>query len=275
MIRIDMHVHTTYSDGTYTPDAIACTAKSRGLAFVSITDHDTTAGLLDFSIACKRHGIESLEGIELSAEAPFTLHILGFRIKPGDTALENRLGYIRKCRDERNVEICRKLRTLGIDIVLADVEALATGPVVARPHIARALIKKGYAKTISEAFAKYLGVGGSAYIPRTRITAEECISLIQGAGGVAVMAHPMQTKLHGEEFDALIRRLKNAGLWGMETLYSKNTVYQNLEYTLAAKRFDLFPTAGSDFHGHPGSSIELGIDVDENFLPWARLGLNL
>lgn len=275
MIRIDMHVHSIYSDGTYTPDALACAAKSRGLSFLTLTDHDTTEGLLDFEIACRRHSVQSLNGVELSAEAPYTLHILGYRIKPGIRQLERRLEFIREHRNQRNLEICRKLRAHGLDIVYGDVEAEAHGCVVARPHIARALMKKGYVSSVHEAFAKYLSVGTPGYVQRERLTARECVELIVEAGGLPVLAHPAQTKLQGEEFDKLVYKLKDYGLWGLEAKYSKNSLYQNYDYMQEAKRFGLYPTAGSDFHGQPGQNIPLGIDVDENFLPWARLGLSI
>ena len=275
MIRIDMHVHSIYSDGTYTPDALACAAKARGLTFITLTDHDTTDGLLDFDIACRRHGVQSLNGVELSAEAPYTLHILGYRLKPGTRALERRLEFIREHRNQRNLEICRKLREHGLDIVYADVAAEAHGFVIARPHIARALMKKGYVSSIGEAFAKYLSGGTPGYVQRERLTPRECIELIIEAGGLPVLAHPAQTKLTGRDFEDLICRLKDYGLWGIEAKYSKNSVYQNYDYMQEAKRFGLYPTAGSDFHGQPGQTIQLGIDVDENLLPWARLGLSI
>jgi len=275
MIRIDMHVHSIYSDGAYTPDALACAAKSRGLTFITLTDHDTTEGLLDFEIACRRHGVQSLNGVELSAEAPYTLHILGYRIKPGVRQLERKLEFIREHRNQRNLEICRKLREHGLDIVYADVAAQAHGCVVARPHIALALMKKGYVSSVREAFAKYLSVGTPGYVQRERLTPRECVELILEAGGLPVLAHPAQTKLQGKDFDDLVLKLKDYGLWGLEAKYSKNSVYQDYDYMLEAKRFGLYPTAGSDFHGQPGQTIPLGIDVDENFLPWARLGLSI
>ena len=218
MILIDMHVHSTFSDGTYSVEALAAAAKRRHLSLLSLTDHDTTAGLPPFKAACEKAGVTSLPGIELSAAAPYTLHILGFRIDAGDAALNERLAYVRRMRDERNETICANLRKLGFDITVAEARELSGGEVVARPHLARLMVQKGFAGSYAEAFSKYIGDGGSAYVPRMRLTAEECVSLITGAGGLPVLAHPYQTGLEGEELERLLARLRDAGLWGLEAV---------------------------------------------------------
>lgn len=275
MILIDMHVHSNYSDGLLSVDSIAQAAKKRHLAFVSLTDHDTTEGLVPFMSACKEHGVEGLQGIELSADSDFTLHILGFRIDRFNGALQNRLGEIRENRNLRNHKICKKLQDLGLDIQIEDAEALSKGQVVARPHIARLMMQKGYVSSMGEAFIKYIGYGGSAHVDRTRLTAEECISLITDAGGLAVIAHPSQTYLEDEKMDRLLRRLKDNGLWGIEALYSGHSPEQIYKYLKLADKFDLYPTAGSDFHGTNSHGVELGVAVSEDFLPWARLGVKI
>jgi len=275
MILIDMHVHSTYSDGTFPVEAIVRAAKHRHLSLISLSDHDTTAGILPFMLLCKRYGMEGLSGIELSAEASYPLHILGFRLDPSDRMLEQRLEEIRKYRNQRNNEICRKLQGLGFDIGIEEVAAFSKGQVVARPHIARLMMQKGYVSTIPEAFVKYIGTGGSAYVPRIRLSAEECISLINGAGGLAVLAHPAKTYLDEEGTETLIKKLKSFGLWGIEALYSGHTPEQSYKYLMLAHKFDLYPTAGSDFHGANGPVTDLGIPVSEDFLPWARLGVKI
>ena len=275
MILIDMHVHSNYSDGLLSVESIAQAAKRRHLSFVSLTDHDTTEGLAPFMSACKKYGVEGLQGIELSAESDFTLHILGFRIDRLNGPLQNRLGEIRENRNLRNHVICKKLQELGLDIQIEDAEALSKGQVVARPHIARLMLQKGYVSSMGEAFVKYIGYGGSAHVQRTRLSAEECISLITGAGGLAVIAHPAQTYLDDEKMDQLLRRLKDNGLWGIEALYSGHSPEQIYNYLKLADKFDLYPTAGSDFHGSNSHGVELGIPVSEDFLPWARLGVKI
>lgn len=275
MILVDMHVHSTYSDGTLSVGALAAAAKRRHLAFISLTDHDTTDGLAPFIAACRANAIECLTGIELSADAEFTLHVLGYRISHDGAALENRLGYIRARRDERNAEICRRLQKLGMDVTIEEAAGLSRGQVVARPHIARLMIQKGYAASIADAFTRYIGLSGSAYVPRVRLSAEECISLISGAGGLAVLAHPAQTRLDDDRLEALVKKLRGYGLWGIEAGYASHSPEQIYKYLTLGEKYGLFPTAGSDFHGGNSPGIDLGVPVSEDFMPWARLGVKI
>ncbi|MDO5114931.1 MAG: PHP domain-containing protein [Synergistaceae bacterium] len=269
MLMIDMHVHSRYSDGSLGTAQLAAAAKRRGLSLLALTDHDTTAGLPSFAEACSAEGIAALSGIELSAEAPYTLHILGYRIAPGGR-LEERLADIRNKRNARNLLICEKLRRLGLDVTEEEAKGISGGEVVARPHIARLLIKKGYVGSTAEAFTKYLDRGGAAYVERERLSAEECISLIREAGGLAVLAHPAQCRLDDDGLLALLARLKEAGLWGMEALYGANCAETTYKHLKMAGQMGLYPTAGSDFHdGSRGTG--LGMAVSEDFLPWARL----
>lgn len=275
MLTIDMHVHSTYSDGTATVEEIAYAAKKRGLALISLTDHDTTAGVAPFMKVCKHYEVNGLSGIELSAEADFILHILGYRIDSNTTELELALDKIRLHRDERNVQICDKLQKLGMDIQIEEVRALSKGQVVARPHIATLMLSRGYAANRAQAFAKYLGRGGLAYVARQRFSAEKCIELIKNAGGLAVIAHPLQAGLDDENLRKLISRLKDAGLWGIESIYSGNEPAETYKCLSLAKEFELYSTAGSDFHGSVRPTVTIGKVVTEDFLPWARLGISI
>lgn len=275
MILIDMHIHSLFSDGTMTPAALARMGRKRHLSVMALTDHDTTAGLQGWLAACRAEGISALTGIELSANARYTLHILGYRISLNDPKMEERLEYVRRCRNERNALICEKLQSLGCGVSLAEAEDEAGSKVVARPHIARVLIKKGFVSSIKEAFDIYLGSGGKAYEPRARLSAEECVELINEAGGVAALAHPSQTQLDDDSLSKLLRKLKDAGLWGIEAVYncySPETVYK---YMKLGEKFGLLATAGSDFHGANSPGTELGLPVSESFLPWARLGVKI
>ncbi len=273
MILIDMHVHSRFSDGRYTPQQLAAAAKKRGLALLALTDHDTTSGLPVFMEACEREGVRGLCGIELSAAAPYTLHILGYRITPGAGNLEKRLEDIRRKRSERNARIFEKLNKLGIPVRIEEAEALTNGEVLARPHIAQLLVDKGYAFSIGDAFIKYLDRGAKAYVSRERIEPEECIALIREAGGVAVLAHPAQCRLDDAELDELVARLKRFGLWGIEAVYGANSPETTFRHLALAQRFGLYATAGSDFHGTGDHSADIGMAVSEDFLPWARLGV--
>jgi len=271
MILVDMHVHSTYSDGTSTVEMLARRAKRRGLSLLCLTDHDTTEGLVPFIKACRYYGVPALSGVELSADSDFTLHILGYRINPRNAEMAAKLEELREQRGVRNAVICEKLRGLGFDVNAEEIEAEAKGEVVARPHIAEVMRKKGYVINTREAFNKYLSRGAPAYAPRMRLTAEECISIIERSGGLAVLAHPLQTNLNESGLHKLIARLKDAGLWGIEAVYAGHSPEQILQLLQIAGRYSLCPTAGSDFHG--GNNIEIGIPVSEDFLPWARLGV--
>lgn len=273
MILVDMHVHSTHSDGTRTPEELAHRAKKLGLSLLSLTDHDTTDGLPPFLLACEKHGVPALTGIELAADEDFTLHILGYRIDPYDVALTAKLAELRERRRTRNGMICERLRGLGFDITLEEVEAEAKGKVIARPHIAAVMLKKGYVMTARQAFERYIGLGCAAYVARALMSAEECISVIKNAGGVAVMAHPYQCRLNDDEFGKLTARLKDAGLWGLETVYPGHSPEQIFELLGAARKYSLYTTAGSDFHGIGLGAGVLGMPVGEEFLPWARLGV--
>lgn len=273
MILVDMHVHSAYSDGIRTPEELARRAKKLGLSLLSLTDHDTTDGLPAFLRACDRYGVPALAGIELAADEEFTLHILGYRIDPYNAELAVKLAELRERRRARNGIICEKLRGLGCDITIEEVEAEAKGKVIARPHIAAVMRKKGCVTTARQAFERYIGLGCPAYVARALMSAEECISAIQNAGGLAVMAHPYQCKLNCEEFNKLTARLKDAGLWGIETVYSGHSPEQIFELLGVARKYSLYTTAGSDFHGIGLGAGELGMSVSEDFLPWARLGV--
>ncbi|MGI6442540.1 MAG: PHP domain-containing protein [Synergistaceae bacterium] len=275
MITIDMHIHSTHSDGSYSVEEIVKAAKKRGLSLISLTDHDTTSGVASFMKECKKQGVNALSGIELSADESFMLHILGYRIDIESDAFESSLKEIRVNRDERNAQICKKLQNLGMDIELKDVKIVSGGEVVARPHIVTVMMQRGYVSSRAEAFSKYLGRGGVAFVPRKRLSPEKCIELIHNAGGVAVLAHPFHTRLDDEELKKLLKRLKDAGLWGVESIYTGNTPEETYKCLAWANEFDLYSTAGSDFHGATRPSATLGHVVTEDFLPWARLGVSI
>jgi len=272
MIRIDLHVHSTFSDGACSVDELARLAARRGIALIALTDHDTTQGAGAFSAACAKRSVRSVAGVELSAKSERTIHILGYRMlnmRPLERALERIIG----CRNERNREICAKLRGMGLDITMEDVEREAGGRVIARPHFACAMIRKGYVRDQSAAFARYIGKGAPAYVGREGYSPTDCVSIIKEAGGLPVLAHPSLTGLEGDGFDRLLCELKEAGLWGLECLSPHARGEDALAYLRAADNHGLFPTAGSDFHGAARPGADLGVQVPEDFLPWARLGV--
>ncbi len=275
MIRVDLHTHSTDSDGTLSPEALVHHARRRGVAVLSLTDHDTTAGVEEFLRACRQSGVRGIAGVELSAEAPYTLHLLGYHFTVGDLHMEEVLEEVRRHRDHRNGAICEKLQELRVPVSLEDAQRETGGGVLARPHIARALIRKGYARDMRDAFVRYLGRGAPAYVHRKRLSPEECLELIARAGGVAVLAHPAQTGLAPDDLAALLRHLRDKGLWGLECYTASSPPDEIFFHLRLAGKLGLHVTAGSDFHGSNRPGVDMGHVVEESLLPWARLGVTL
>ena len=248
---LDLHAHTTASDGDQSPTQLVQRAREIGLTALAVTDHDTTAGLPEALEAGRRFGVEIVPGIELSAEIEVgQCHILGLLIDSASAVLNDRLREVIENRDRRNARIVEKMRTeLHFDITLDEVEAESGGQVVARPHFAKVLLRKGYATSMQQAFDEFLGKGAKAYVERDRLTPEECIALIHGAGGAAVLAHPNNLKRDEAGTEAEILRLKALGLDGIEARYNRHTPDETARYLALASRHGLLTSGGSDFHG--------------------------
>ena len=270
MLKIDLHLHSSFSDGVFSPGELVQRLKARRVTVASLTDHDTTDGVSEFLAQCRKASIKGVAGVELSASYPQNLHILGYRLDIASPALGNALEKNRNARKIRNVLIIEKLRELSFDVNMEEAAAYADG-VVGRLHIARVLWNKGYVPNPKAAFDKYLKRGGAAYVPRQLLPPEECLKLIREAGGLPVLAHPRQTTNDLDDLSSILGRLKDAGLWGLECWSKGNSpaeIYRLLEIAAA---FGLFPTAGSDFHGGAHASAEVGVIVGEDILPWSRL----
>jgi predicted metal-dependent phosphoesterase TrpH len=276
LLKIDLHLHSTFSDGTSSPEELVRALKAEGVSVASLTDHDTVEGAESFLAHCRRASIRGVAGVELSAAYERTLHILGYRFDIENGPLLGALEKNRKARGERNVLICEKLRELGLDVTLEDVTACAGKAagraghaVIGRPHMARVLWNKGYVPNVKAAFDRYLKRGAPAYVPRVLLTAEECIRRIREAGGLPVMAHPLQTTPDLDDLPVLLRQLKEAGLWGLECWFAGSGVRDVYRCLEIAGEFGLCPTAGSDFHedGHGGAKV--GVAVRNDLLPWA------
>ncbi|MDR3255584.1 MAG: PHP domain-containing protein [Synergistaceae bacterium] len=274
MIRIDMHVHSSFSDGTCSVDEIAKQAAARGIVILALTDHDNLDGQKSFASACKKYSIKHLPGVELSSKCPFTAHILGYRLTKTQP-LEEALEWVVKRRNERNSLILERLNSQGVKINIEDIEFEAGGRVIARPHFASALVKKGYVPDITSAFSKYLAKGAAAYVSREAYSPEDCVRLIREAGGLPVLAHPSLTGLDNKGLGDFLDELTEYGLWGLECISSHCKADEALGFLKIASEHNLFPTAGSDFHGARRPGITLGVQVTESFLPWARLGVAL
>jgi predicted metal-dependent phosphoesterase TrpH len=259
---IDLHSHTTYSDGSSSPHELVRLAAEAGALALAITDHDTVAGLAEGRAAARAAGVEFIDGIEISAEySPGTMHILGYYIDAESEALLSTLEELRDARDNRNPKIASRLQALGIDISYDEVHALAGNEVVGRPHFARVLLEKGYVESIQDAFNRFLGKGAAAYEEKKRLSPEESIELIHMAGGVAVLAHPYQLKLSAADTDAMLGKLAGMGLDGVEAIYSRHSKTDRDLYCEMAARHGMLVTGGSDYHGtyKPDISIVTGL----------------
>lgn len=275
MILIDMHCHSNFSDGRETPTWLAKRAKNRGISFMALTDHDTTEGVAEFRHEAMRFGIKTTTGIEFSAEPPFdgTLHILAFRYDPKNEKIVSLVPRLAKMREERNTQIAAKLQKLGYNITLEEVEEESGCGVVARPHFARLLTKKGLVNSEKEAFIRLLARGAAAYVNRQRLSIDECFDIILSAGGLPVLAHPVQCNLSDEKLDKFVAELKEKGLWGLEAFYGTNTAEITKKHLALAKKYNLATTAGSDFHSFSSHNHarDIGLSVDESTLPWAKI----
>jgi len=261
MSRIDLHLHTTHSDGSFSPTEVLRLAHMAGVTALAITDHDIVSGIPEAITAGAELGIEIIPGVEISSRVGNSeLHILGYCLRWQDPELNRRMAALRESRHNRNPQIIDRLRALGLEVTYEEVRALAGTDSVGRPHIARLLMDKQYVTSAKDAFDRYLSEGRPAYVARELPTPADAVSWIRAAGGVAVLAHPTWAKVSGEGLNTLLTTLKGDGLGGIEVHYSTHTKRQTTEYLDLAKRLDLLVTGGSDFHGItkpdiPNSSI--------------------
>ncbi len=258
--RVDLHVHSTASDGTLTPSELVAHAAEAGLAALALTDHDTTAGCAEAIAAGTAQGIEVVPGIEISARRERgTLHIVGLFINPDDAQLQMRCAQMRAERARRNERIVAQLNDLGVEVTLEDVAAKCRGDVMGRPHIAALLIERGHVATSEEAFDRYLAKGRPAYFPKAVFDPAESIALIHDAGGVAVLAHPSLLNCESEEaFSAAVAELAAHGLDAIETQWSTATDEEMQMAKRIAERHGLLHSGGSDFHGGPKPNVQIG-----------------
>ncbi len=272
---IDLHLHSTSSDGSDTPAELVVRGQRAGLTAMALTDHDTMAGTGEFLGACRAQGMAGIAGIELSAaveDGQGTLHILGYGMNPGCARLQERLTLLQEGRARRNREILAKLNDAGLKLDWDEVKAHAGEDVVGRPHFAKALVMRDYVSTMREAFERYLAKGRTAYVERSRLSPEECIRLIRESEGVAVIAHPFSWETNDEKLEAGLRGLKALGLAGIEVQHSDYNPEQTVTLLRLAKRLELLKTGGSDFHGSAKTDLVLGrgfgtLCVPDNYLP--------
>ena len=264
---VDLHTHSTASDGSVSPEELLALAERKRLAAVALTDHDTIDGLAAARAAAGRYpNLRFVAGVEVSAQPPSgTLHILGLGIDESTGPLARLLEYLRGARTRRNPKIVALCRKLGLKISRDDVLAAAAAcgspqEVISRVHIAAALLRNGCVRSEQEAFDKYLARGKGAYVERERMTPSDTIAAIRSAGGLAVLSHPVQLKYGNlAQLERIVRGLVDHGLEGIEAYHSDHTDRQVRQYLDLAKRFGLAVTGGSDFHGPVKPQVRLGI----------------
>ena len=236
-------------------------ARKIGLSAVALTDHDCTTGVERFIAAGEAagDGFVAISGVEISADVDCgTMHILGYFVDPSNRELEDVLIHIRDGRQVRNKKILARLNELGLELTWDEVAAFAGEDVVGRPHFAQALEARGYVKSKTQAFDRHLAKGKPGYVDRFRLRPADCISVIAGAGGVPVLAHPFTLDLAMPALRDLVRELKDAGLKGLETYYSEYSSEQEAQYRKLAAETGLLEAGGSDFHGAINPAIRLG-----------------
>jgi predicted metal-dependent phosphoesterase TrpH len=264
MNRVDLHMHTTASDGAYPPARVVAMAARRGLRVIAITDHDSTEGLEEALAAAQKWEIELIPGVELSTDVPEgEVHILGYFVDRQDEDLQEILTKMRGSRRERARKMADKLAALGVPISFERVLKLAGKGSVGRPHVAKALVKAGHVVTVGQAFDRYIGRNGPAYVERYRLTPVEAVELIRRARGLPVLAHPLVPDDNGvlrelPPLESFLPELCAAGLVGLEAYYTGYPPLVTQSLIGIAAKYGLIVTGGSDFHGGGVLQADLG-----------------
>jgi predicted metal-dependent phosphoesterase TrpH len=245
MSYADLHLHSHYSDGTFTPEEIVARGQKQGLGALALTDHDTVEGCALMTSECAKAGIEFVVGTELTSEhKDHELHILAYFVDPQNERLLREIGKFQIVRQERIRDMVAKINALGVPLKAEDVFALANCKSPGRPHVARTLVRHGQCRTLDEAFERFLKKGRPAWVPKAKMSALEAIELIHQAGGLAVLAHPGLNRN-----DNAIPDLVAAGLDGIECFHTKHPPATSQHYLVLAEKHNLLITGGSDCHG--------------------------
>jgi len=246
-MKVDLHVHTTASDGLLSPKAIVSKAKENKIDILAIADHDTIDGIPEAMNAANEKGIRLIPALEISANHEKQIHILGYYVDYKDLKFQSFVNKLKNSRENRNQKMLKKLESFGFEITVEELKSNAEGN-IGRPHIADLMLKKGYVSTFAEAFEKYIGNNKPCYVPKKRPDIRKAIETIRKYKGIPVLAHPKYTYLEGEELENFISYLSSIGLGGLEVYYSKHNKGEEATYLRLAEKFSLIPTAGSDYH---------------------------
>ncbi|MCD7777571.1 MAG: PHP domain-containing protein [Clostridiales bacterium] len=273
MNRIDLHIHTTASDGTFTPSELIEKAYNIGLKTIAVTDHDTTEGLDEALEKSKEYpSLEVIQGTELSSlYKNREIHIVGLFVDKDNSEFKSGLERLKEKRTARNVKMINKLKGIGFDLSYDDLVSVSGGKVITRAHFARLLQEKGYAKDKNEAFDKYIGAGKPGYVKRDVLTAEKAIALIKKGGGLAVIAHPLMYGFNQRELEDMAADFAFWGADGIECYYSTHSYSDTVLALSLAETYGLLPSGGSDFHGENKPGLNLGSGYGDLIVPQKTL----
>ena len=259
MPEIDLHTHSTASDGTMRPAELVAAALAIGLKAIALTDHDTVQGLPEACTAGNELGLEVIGGCELSVDfAQGSMHLLGLWLPQHPLRLQTTLDQLSSLRKTRNESIIANLNSYGVDITYAELEEITDGGSIGRPHIAQLLVEKGLAVNFQDAFMRWLRPGTKGYAPKEKLLPRQAIELLKEEQATVILAHPCTLRLEKYELEAVVRELKGWGLDGIEVFYSMHTQAQTNFFAGLCSKLDLLPSAGSDFHGDNKPNIALG-----------------
>lgn len=277
---VDLHVHSNKSDGSFSPSQLVEMAISKGLSAFALTDHDTTEGLDEAIAAAKEYNLtleknskegkplEVVPGIEFSTEyLGKDIHIIGLFIDHTSPAFQEKIREFVDARTIRNKRMCNRLASAGIDISYEKLLEEFPCCIITRSHYARYLLNHGYVTSMHEAFERYIGDHAPYFVPKEKITPVEAVDLIHHAKGIAILAHPILYKLSKKNLDKLVKTLKEAGLTGIEAVYSTYSQGEEMEIRKMASKYDLVISGGSDFHGTIKPKLEMATGYGKLFIP--------
>lgn len=256
---IDLHTHSTASDGTCTPTELVTLAASVGIKLLALTDHDTLSGIAEAQKAGRKCGVEVISGIELSVDWQGTdIHMLGYGMERADSPIEHLLNWVQQERVRRNERIVARMAADGVDVTMQQLKQRYPGATIGRPHFARVLMEQGRAESVKDAFRKWLNPGRPYYLPRTKVTLKQAVDAVSESGGVPVLAHPLQYGFELGKLEQFVAEFAGIAKGGMEIYYTGYTESQRQQLTELAEEYHLFATGGSDFHGENKPQIHLG-----------------
>jgi predicted metal-dependent phosphoesterase TrpH len=270
---IDLHLHSTCSDGSETPEQVVELSAAAGCTAIALTDHDGLAGVATAGARAEALGVGFVPGCEIScAFSPGTMHALAYFVEPGEGPLQSELERLRQDRSDRNERLLQRLVDLGLPVSFEQVEAAAGSSVIGRPHFASVLVANGAAVSIQDAFDRILAKGAPGYVPKARVDAPTFIAAAKGSGAVAALAHPLSLGVEPAELDQVLAELVAAGLGALECYYGRYSPEERADLAEMARRHDLVATGGSDFHGSFKPDLSIGKGTGDLDVPDVVLG---